>query len=93
MSTHRRALRALALAGAIAALALPAAAAASPIDAQPLPAHTTHQQTTAPTAPADDGGVAWPAIAFAIGGAGLFAGLVVVIRRSRAHTRSPHATG
>ncbi|HEY7620833.1 MAG TPA: hypothetical protein VH834_13745 [Solirubrobacteraceae bacterium] len=81
MLVHRRASRALALAGAAAALAVPGTAVAIPIDAQPQGsrADAAIHQNGPPTWPAnpqplnaahapadDDGGTAWSTIAVAV---------------------------
>jgi hypothetical protein len=85
MFTQQRATRALALGGVIAALAVPGTVAAMPIDSQRLPA-ASGERATPPIGPADDAGLDASAIAVGLAGAGLFAGVAVVIRRRRPHT-------
>jgi hypothetical protein len=97
MSMHRHAMRALALASALAALAAPTTAAAAPADIHPQ--HVASKQAGQPTwpmnpqplhdaeSPAEDGGIGWSALAIGLGALGLTAGLAVVTPRARLRTR------
>ena len=95
MFMHRRAMRALALGSALAALAVPTTAVAQPMDNVPVvsqPAgQPTWQMNPQPLhdteSPAEGGGIGWSALAIGLGALGLTAGLAVVTSRTRLRTR------